>query len=867
MFTSCKPADIKKYNHTYNTSISSNIKSWNIFNIENEVQEIIPSYTSLGLYAKSFNNDLTGYEITSEMAESDPVLVDSQISLDEKEEYYSTSNPFNQVYDIYLNKNAKFENGKLIKSDDYVESLKRLLDPKFANFKADSFYQSDLRIINAENYYKQNRKIIEETYKYLNDNNTFKDPINQGNDGYFYINIGKYTSFLNTIYPNDSSSNLYTLLKDDKYNSTEYLKKATTRIIDAVSYYLIYICDRKANENFYNKNFQKWNEAKLSNDLTSSMYLDHPFIDILEFDNNPIYVRKNHDNPNFLDVNNQEKYSSSSFISDLNYFLNYNFNYNSLSSYKKVLFCNVFYDKNVDFSSVGIKKIDDYKFRLYLSKPIEIDNLKLALTSPFLVDVEKYDKLTIELTPSKKMTSYATNTKDNYTSYGPYKIESYEFGKTVRLVKNENYYGYKDNKHLNQYQMDEINISIIENYETRKTLFMQGKLDELELNNNDNAKYATSLRTFTSYDSYTQKMTINSDFDKLKSRQTAKKNKTILNNLNFRKGLSLGIDRKEFVKKATSGSKPSTFLLNDLYLNSLKSGQSYRLTKEGKEVYNNVYKELGGNPFDKDYQKTALSETDYGYNYQMAVYYVYKAFEEEFKKNNANNLQYGDTIDLEIRVFDETKDETLNMYNFLYSTYSQIINEANNILKLNDNEKIKLNISLKSDQDYYNTAKNGNFDIIFTAWGGLTSSPYQMMQVYIDSNFSQTYEYGFKGKQDQIYLDIDLNDDKKIDEVNEHRSYTSWFHYMVELDSSTHLETKLKVLSQLESGVINRFEAIPIASLGSSFLLSFKIDNITNNYIPLLGYGGFRYMKFNYTNDEYDSFLKTFNYQLEDAYL
>ena len=104
-------------------------------------------------------------------------------------------------------------------------------------------------------------------------------------------------------------------------------------------------------------------------------------------------------------------------------------------------------------------------------------------------------------------------------------------------------------------------------------------------------KYGLSSRKTVTPESYTQKVSFNTDYKTLLQRQTGTDNKTVLTNLDFRKGLSLAIDRNDFASRATAGSEAFTSLLNRMYLSNVRKGEMYRDTDAGKGVYDAVYKE------------------------------------------------------------------------------------------------------------------------------------------------------------------------------------------------------------------------------------------------------------------------------------
>ena len=58
-------------------------------------------------------------------------------------------------------------------------------------------------------------------------------------------------------------------------------------------------------------------------------------------------------------------------------------------------------------------------------------------------------------------------------------------------------------------------------------------------------------------------------------------------------------------------------------------------------------------------------------------------------------------------------------------------------------------------------------------------------------------------------------------------------------------------LSELEAGYVNTWSTLPLYARSSATLTSFKVTYGSEQYIPLMGYGGIRYMTFNFTDSEW----------------
>ena len=229
------------------------------------------------------------------------------------------------------------------------------------------------------------------------------------------------------------------------------------------------------------------------------------------------------------------------------------------------------------------------------------------------------------------------------------------------------------------------------------------------------------------------------------------------------------------------------------------------------------------------------------------------------------------------------------MHANIQEAWKKVVEDASADLKLTNG--ITLSVKMVKDEDYYTTAKNGGYDMIFSTWGGAAINPYGLMQVYLEADFASTCEYGFKGHQNEVFLDIDVNGDGEIDQNSEHKTFDDWYK---EMDSATYNEpelesyeepadkssdahaewaawsriheNKLRILAGTEAGIINRFEAIPVVARGTSSLTGFKVENGSSTYINLIGYGGIRFLKFNYKNAEWNQFVKSLNGKLSDTY-
>ncbi|MCR5309284.1 MAG: hypothetical protein K6E21_04155 [Bacilli bacterium] len=858
-----------EYNYTLNVALTNSPKAWNPHTWETSDENYIPSYTTMGLYQTGLSDDRKSFKILNEMALSTPVDAGKKVSTAEKQKYGYTGqlNDAGLVYDVELNPAAKWEDGTPIKAKDYVESLKRLLSPNMSNFRADTFWASNFVVANAEAYYKQGRITSEELYKYIVNTNdgvpTTRDILF---DNTYILNLGLFSSYFANIFPNQKQGSLFNVLASRPRAAKPEVEFAAKRILDAVQYYIFNYVELSNNS--------KYSDVKVMTDLNEESLLNVD-IDIYSFDVNKVLVRTNADIA--IDLNDSstyEEYSTNALKEDLTTFVSNmtaGVAFQSSWCWKLPLFAHMQNNNTVDFDEVGLKAVDDYALRFFLKQKMTVEDLQFSLTSNWLVRTDLYDKLTKRFSSGElSATAYATDNANNYMSYGPYKLESFQKDKAFVIVKNPNWYGYHDGKHVNQYQCDRVITQIVANHETEKIMFMKGELDTLSLNKSDTKDYGRSSRIKYVPEPYTQKISFNSDRETLRRRQeqtSDNDNKTILNNLNFRKALSLAIDRREFANNATAGSQPFTGLLNNQYMINAKNGETYRSTAQGKSVYKKVYGQLGGDNGGTLLNPDETGDNHSGYNKNLAIKLVKQAIEEE--KLLEDGYRDGQTVTIQF-LTSQSKEESETVrdgINYLESAFNAVT-EPNGM---------HVSIINKKDGDYYNTANRGAYDMIYSIWGGATNNPYGLMQVYIDANFAKNCEYGFKGHQGEINLEIEFSDGSKTT-----KTYYAWFDDIVknliepslsanpaqsQLDEYNRVHNKrLDVLAGVEAGVLSRFEAIPLVARSEASLNSYKVEDGTQNFVTFVGYGGIRETKFNFTDAEWDEFLSHHNYDLAEEY-
>jgi len=496
-------------------------------------------------------------------------------------------------------------------------------------------------------------------------------------------------------------------------------------------------------------------------------------------------------------------------------------------AYKEWCFTYDGVSEEISFDNVGLIKTGDYELVFVFANPITDFYVHYKLSSGFLVNKDLYEA-NKKQTGDIVKTTYGT-AAENYMSYGPYKLTSYQIDKQFVLEKNDKWYGYSDGNHEGQYQTTKIVCQIVETQATQLQLFLQGELDEVSLVADNMDKYRSSDYVLYTPESYTSKLTFNGDYKALKKRESKGINKTMLSYHDFRRALALSIDRNEFAAQCTATHKAGYGILNYLYCSNPDTGELYRNTEQAKKALCDFY------GVESEDQIT-------GYNKEEASKLMTKAYEEAKANGDINDT---DVVDLEFLVY-KNDDSYVKIVKF--------IEDAFKAAAVGTPLEGRIKVSITADEDYYEHAKQGNSDIIISTWGGASMDPYGMMECYADE--SKLNEYGFKPKK--VKLTINLNGEDIT------KSFYDWYVALCTKDYATaEPEIRNTILAAMEYKLLEECYTTPVYYRTSASLVGKKVTLGTDVYVQILGFGGIQYATYNYTDAEWKAYCEENNNQLE----
>jgi hypothetical protein len=162
-------------------------------------------------------------------------------------------------------------------------------------------------------------------------------------------------------------------------------------------------------------------------------------------------------------------------------------------------------------------------------------------------------------------------------------------------------------------------------------------------------------------------------------------------------------------------------------------------------------------------------------------------------------------------------------------------------------------------------------DMLFgVGWTGSALDPYGLMQVYVDPN----YQYDSGTDMTQFMLTININGEELT------TSLANWYEIMngevidvAKADGTTVAYScgtndndpaaRLAILGAMEEAVLTNYNFIPLMDNSTAQLKGQKIEYYSEEYIYGVGFGGIRYMTFNYTDAEWAEFVASQNGELD----
>ena len=792
--------------YTYLDWVSTLSANWNIHTYETSDQSYPIEFVTSGLYSFIFNDEMNpvegrnpyeGYVIVPEMAASLPVDVTEQVKAEGKFNIPESATA-GFAYTIDLNPNACFEDGTKITADDYVESMKRLLDPKLQNYRAGGYYEGNFCIAGAQNYANAGLTV-------KNDNGvtgayTVADLV-KGADGVYTTPDGGIV-YIAVAYGIDWCGG----------NS----------LADYVGAY---------GDAYFG--METWDALAAMADEDGLVPMTDEALALLipVTTTNPAWGETEDDIPNYL-------------VYDQTY-------------------------PEVSYDTVGLYKSGDYQITLVLEKSLAGFNLLYNLTGTWLVKTDLYDAcLREEVTASGSVwTSTYCTSVETTCSFGPYKMSNFQTDKGMHFVKNENWYGYTDGKHVYvdpvdgltypMYMTTEIDTQVVAEVATAKMMFLKGELMTYGLQPEDFDAYRNSEFCHFTPGQATFFLLLNGNMAAIKEREAAADfdqaayDLETLTLISFHRAMGLTYDKDLYCENRSPADSGAFGLIGHAYISDPETGAKYRDSEAAKLVLCEVY---GVDP-SKFASLDEAVDSITGYDPVAAKEWYNKAYEEALAAGYITDAD-GDgkcdqTIQLTYSASSVSEKLTQNL--------EYLTEKANEVTVGTPFEgKIKFVASAPLGNAWSDNIKSGLCDTCLGGWTGSAMDPFGLIEVYTNPSYQYDAQWF-----DATSVDMTLTINGEEVTLNLNDWTLALNGTVIEKDGKSYNfgdgivsnDIRVEILAGLEKAILLEYNYLPFIEDGSMALLTQKAYYVVEEYNPVMGRGGIAYLRYNYNDAEWAAYV------------
>ena len=525
-----------------------------------------------------------------------------------------------------------------------------------------------------------------------------------------------------------------------------------------------------------------------------------------------------------------------------------------------------FEKKITDFAKVGFFATDENSFVVVLDQPLQLLKADGSLsykavynfTSFPLVKKDLYEACKQKpITGSTLWTSNYNSSLSTTASYGPYKLTYFQSGKLYVLEKNENWYGWGEKRYEGQYQTDRISCETVAEYNTAWMKFQRGEIDGIGIDVSIAGDYKGSDQAYFTPDDYVGSIQLQSSKESLKKRETAGYDKEILAQPEFRKALSLGLDRAAYNVACTTSSRAGFGLFNSMHYYDVENNKAYRETDEAKRVLCETY---GINVADYGSLDNAVNAIT-GYDLAAARELINSAYAKakeagEIKDTDKVRLVYGTAVDNEI---------TRRYYENLNSQWQTAMKGT--ALE----NRFELTFDASYGDEWASAFRSGSYDICQAGWKGAAWDPGYFLLAYLDPAYVYSTAWDTT-KHQMTFTMTGVNADGQAtnnaaDYYNATMSLVDWYTALNEKWGTGLLdeEFRLPLIAALEKEVLTQYYTLPVSNNYTASLISYKVDYATYDYNRFMAYGDLRYLTYHYDDLEWSNFVNkqggTLNYK------
>ena len=535
------------------------------------------------------------------------------------------------------------------------------------------------------------------------------------------------------------------------------------------------------------------------------------------------------------------------------------------------------YPETWDFSQVGVLATGEYELTIVLDKSLAGFYLLYNLSglSNNLVKIDMYDALLVaeESASGELVWSSTYNTSvDTTISFGPYKMSEYQMDKYMHFVRNENWWGYSDGKHIYKdptdglyypmYQTTEVDIQVVSESSTNKLMFMKGELMGYGLQADDYATLRQSEYCYATPGTTIFFLILNGHMESIKEREAAAdfdqatQDLEMLTNTAFHMAMGLSYDKDNFAATISPARSGALGIIGTGYIYDPETGAKYRDTEQAKQVLCDFY----GVDTSKFATLDDAVDSITGYDPEQAKVLFTQAFQEGIAAGYITDTNNDGICDQTIKI--EYAMST-GVSDFMTKTINYLNEKAAEVATGTPFEgKIEFFMSAPYGDDWSNKIREGMSDTVLGGWNGSTMNPFSLTDLY--TNPSKQYDAAW---YDATKVELTINVPVNGANQDVTMSLKQWSDALngtaVEVHGVTYnfgsgqadIEVRLDILAAIEGKILESYNYLPMLQDGSMALLSQQVFYVVEEYNPVMGRGGLAYTKYNMNEADWFAYV------------
>ena len=804
----------------WKTSVSTLASNWNPHTYQTADDSVPLDYTTSGLYTFVFNDELhpvegkdpfTGYYIMPEMALELPVDVTAEIKAAHPEFNIPESATTGYAYKIVLRDDLCWDDGTPIHAVDFVESFKRLLDPRFLNYRAADWYGQTLSIAGAENYFNQGR-----TTWYAAD--SLYTVYSEDLDTELVFKLG----------PDDDVIGAHCSMRDSfGFTDAGYDLEATQAYLAQLGVAVEVLqqmegktlAEIKADETMKAgwETLIGWWQTDPNEEL-DFFVAAKSYADGFSFDNVGIIASGENELTIVLD--------------------------RSLAGFDLLY--------NLSGVATQLVKIDLYDSCLKMEEGVGGAEVWSSTYNTTLETTASFGPYKMSYFQTSKAMHFVRN--DNWFGY---------------TDGNHIYKDPVDGKVYPMYQTTEIDIQVVDEAATRKLMFMKGQLMGYGLGTDDYATlrhseycYATPAETifFLILNGHMQAIQERENQDNFNK---AEKDLEMLTNKAFHMALGLAYDKDNFAATISPSRSGALGIIGESYIYDPESGARYRDTDQAKKVLCDFY----GVDYTKFKSLDEAVATITGYDPEQAKVLLGQAFQEGIEAGYINDTNNDGICDQTIEIMYALSADS----QFMTDTLDYLNEKIAEVATGTPFEgKIVFTKSAPLGNDWSKAIREGQADTVLGGWSGSLLDPFGLTDLY--TNPSKQYDAAwYDATKVTLTINVPVNGVNQDVTLTLKQWSDALNGTAVKVDDVEYnfgsgqadMQVRLDILAACEGKILESYNYLPMLQDGSMALLSMQVFYVVEDYNPIMGRGGIAYTKYNYNESEWADFVASMGGELE----